>query len=273
MSAKRLRPSELLHCAAVTLSLCAASHEALADRMPSAAPPAAATPAPQATAPASPTTAPPAYATPPQQPVYVVPQQPIAGQPVYAPPPYGQPVYDPAQPQPVYAQPGYPPAYPQPVYAPSPYAQPVVVPTPITYAPNSVRVVGRVSRSGADVRAIVSGAVLFGLAYIPSFAVAAYCIDGTHCGPGLGWLYVPGFGPFVPPFYRGHSELGITALVIDGLAQSLGITAVLIGALAPDALGRNSARRGTRNTALADWTLVPTAASANAGLTVAGSFW
>jgi hypothetical protein len=178
----------------------------------------------------------------------------VAPAPVYLPPGYGQPVYPP----PAYAQPGYPPpayypppssyppAYAPPGYAPPGYAPPgyapqgyAVLPTAVTpmnpdNPPPGYHTESR-SRSGF----VVSGAVMFGIAYVLS-ATAAIAAESAN-DSGYGPLFIPVVGPFVAMgsthTFQGTSDaaeqvgrvFGGIGLVVDGLLQVAGASLIVVG--------------------------------------------
>jgi hypothetical protein len=162
----------------------------------------------------------------PQQ--YPQPGYPQQGYPQpYPQPGYPQQGYPQQYPQPGYPQQGYPQQYPQPGYPPG-YYPPGVAP-PAYYGPQGTY--GPIKRyRRPNVKAIVSGSVMMGIAWSISTFVA------LAAGSGYEPLWVPVAGPFIAIATTGafdtknqRQDFGVF-LVLDGLAQTGGLISLILGA-------------------------------------------
>lgn len=186
----------------------------------------------------------------PQQPY---PQQPYPQQP-YPPPPYPQqyPQGYPQQPYPQQYPQGYPPGYAPPGYAPPGYYPGA---PPVYYGPpGSYETPGKKGRYvDVDVKAVVSGSVLLGVAWSLGSIIAVVVIEGNNGnGKGTEPLFIPVIGPFIAAGTTGafdqknnSTELGFL-LIADGLAQIGGLTSVLVGSIA----GKSGSNWAKNNPAL-----------------------
>jgi hypothetical protein len=111
---------------------------------------------------------------------------------------------------------------------------------------------------------LATGATVFGLAYLPAVAGAAFSdADGRK------HLYIPVAGPFLM-YTRGEEETGgaKALLLIDGIAQSVGALMLLSSLFVPERATKHWYLIGAnRNTMLA-----PTRIASGVGLAASGRF-
>ena len=190
---------------------------------------------------------PPPPQQPVAQPVYVQQQQPQ--QPVYV----QQPVYG----QPVYQQPAYYP--PQRHMRVVPYNGGPIPP-------------GATLRTHRRTGLAIGGAVMFGVPYLISAAIGAACLDSRYGCLPAGWLLVPVVGPIITGVQT--NGLALSFGVIDALLQAGGITMFVIGVAVTNqelvmyAQNEQHDREAEARRRRAQWSIVPSAAGANVGLTL-----
>jgi len=135
---------------------------------------------------------------------------------------------------------GYPPGYYPPGVPPPGYYPPGYAP-PAYYGPGDgqAQPVGPKRRPPVDVKAVVSGSVLLGVAWSLSSIMAVVVIDSNN-GDARGTepLFIPVIGPFIAAGTTGSfdqknnaSDLGFL-LIADGLAQVGGLVSIMVGSLA-----------------------------------------
>jgi hypothetical protein len=202
---------------------------------------------------------------------------PVAGAQVVAPPPPGapapQPVY--VQPQPVYAQPqpvyGAPPAYGQPVYG-QPYMMPGRRRVVTEYRGGPIPP-GAILQTRRYTGLAVAGGVTFGAFWLLSALVAAFeagCGSSYYstCNPATQWLYAPVIGPFITAGDGRTGPQDRAFLIIDGVIQSAGaVSLVLALAMTRQELVMWAGDRPRRNPR-PQWSLLPMAPGASAGMTL-----
>jgi hypothetical protein len=197
-------------------------------QLPPAPPPPATTAPPAATTPTYPAPAPPRYGTYP---------------PSAYPPGYTPPVYQPQQPQP---QPQVP--YPQQAAPAYPYGYNPFAAWPATLPavdgkqpPNGYREETSVRKSF-----VITGAVAFGVFYLSSLAAASVLSDSSTTDSSSGSsssnksdsealpLFIPCLGPFIGLATLDPAPVGTAWLVLDGLAQTAGLTLLIVGIAYPN---------------------------------------
>jgi hypothetical protein len=194
--------------------------------------------------------APPPGAPPPGQYPQQYPQQvPPPGQ--YPPPRYGQPAPYPYAGGGPYVRPLDPgPQPPASAVAPNgEYVAPMAQTTQPVYVPQSVAMSGpRFIKDWEEGQPIpygyheetrvrkgmvVSGSVLFGALYLYNAFIASIGEDlGGSDGNKVGWLYIPVLGPFLE-MTETSSATGHFVLVLDGVAQAVGVTLVMSALMYP----------------------------------------
>jgi hypothetical protein len=164
----------------------------------------------------------------------------------------------------MYGQPGYPPSYGYPPgYMPTPMLRHREMPYNGGPVPP-----GAVVETRRMMSLVIGGGVLFGVGYLVSVldATGNGSITCATSSCGASWLYVPIVGPWVALGYSGHPTADDVFIVLDGVAQAVGVVGFVVGMLnSRQVLVFNDmARRDLRRPR---WMLTPGAPGAPAGAT------
>lgn len=123
------------------------------------------------------------------------------------------------------------------ISASSAYAQEPTLPPPVTLTPSGMPAGETVTERVRPNRpALISGATVFGAAYVPSFIIGALSSRDAD-----NWLYAPVIGPWVDLATRGGCNgpcgteaLYKTMLVASGIAQAYGVATMITAFVAPE---------------------------------------